>query len=262
MKLSSKLGLAGLLLMILGFFAISKETSPLFIEMEVKGVRLDALGQNSVVFLADKKTERVLPIWIGPLEAHAIDRELNHITPPRPLTHDLLHSILGQVHANVKEVRIIELKEHTYYAILFLTLEKQVMEIDARPSDAIILALKSKTPILVSSKILDEQGIAMTEKKAFAERHGIRIQELTPSLASHFNFKGGKGVLVSEVLAGSPSEVSGMKAGDILVRIGQREVGSVHEFEETLDAIKGETKLRIIFFRDDQLREVELTLKP
>ena len=136
------------------------------------------------------------------------------------------------------------------------------MEIDARPSDAIILALKSKTPILVSSKILDDQGIAMTQKKESAERHGIRIQELTPSLASHFNFKSGKGVLVSEVLAGSTSEDSGMKAGDILVRIGQREVGSVHEFEEILDAMRGETKLRITLFRDDQLQEVELTLKP
>ncbi len=250
------------LIVSLAFVTSSIEKPPLFIEMEVKGVRLDALGQNSVVILADKEGKKALPIWIGPLEAHAIDRELKNITPPRPLTHDLLHSILNQVHAKVKEVKIIELKEQTYYAILFLTLEKQVMEIDARPSDAIILALKSKTPILVSSKILDDQGIAMTQRKDSAERHGIRIQELTPSLASHFNFKGEKGVLVSEVLAGSTSEDSGMKAGDILIRIGQREVGSVHEFEETLDAIKGETKLRITLFRDDQLREIELTLKP
>jgi bifunctional DNase/RNase len=251
-----------LLIISLAFVTSSVEKPSFFIEMEVKGVRLDALGQNSVVILADKEGKKALPIWIGPLEAHAIDRELNHITPPRPLTHDLLHSILNQVQAKVKEVKIIDLKEHTYYAILFLTLEKQVMEIDARPSDAIILALKSKTPILVSSKILDDQGIAMTQKRDFAERHGIRIQELTPSLASHFNFKGGKGVLVSEVLAGSPSEDSGIREGDILTRIGQREVGSMQEFEETLDAIKGETKLRITLFRDDRLREVELTLKP
>jgi hypothetical protein len=257
-----KIFLVSLLIVSLAFVSSSIEKPPLFIEMEVKGVRMDALGQNSVVILADKDGTKALPIWIGPLEAHAIDRELKKITPPRPLTHDLLHSILNQVQVKVKEVKIIDLREHTYYATLFLNLEKQVMEIDARPSDAIILALKSKTPILVSSKILDEQGIDMTQKRDFAERHGIRIQELTPSLASHFNYKGKKGVLVSEVLTGGPSEASGMKAGDILARIEQREVGSVQEFEEILDAMKAETKIRITLFREDQFREIELTLKP
>ena len=257
-----KVGLAVALLISLVLVAISKERSSSFIEMEVKGVRLDAIGQNPVVLLADKEGKKALPIWIGLLEANAVDRELKNITSMRPMTHDLLHSILTQVQAKVKEIRIVDLKDSTYYAILFLKLNKGVIEIDARPSDAIIIALKSKLPILVSAKILDEQGISLTKKSVFGERYGIRIQELTPPLASNFNFKGKKGVLVAEVLPGSASEASGIKAGDIITKVNSKEVGGVQEFEEMFDAAKLGDSLRILLFRDDKSQEVNLILKP
>jgi hypothetical protein len=178
------------------------------------------------------------------------------------MTHDLLHSILTQVQAKVKEIRIVDLKDSTYYATLFLKLNKGVIEIDSRPSDAIIIALKSKVPILVSAKILGEQGISLTRKSVLGERYGIRIQELTPSLASNFGFKGKKGVLVAEVLSGSASEASGIKAGDILTKVNSKEVGSVQEFEEMFDTAKVGDSLRILLFRDDQFQEVNLVLKP
>ena len=165
MKRYWKIGLAVGLLISLVLVAISKEISSPFIEMEVKGVRLDAIGQTPVVVLADKEGKKALPIWIGLLEATAIDKELKNMTSPRPMTHDLLHSILNQVQVKVKEVKIVELKDQTYYATLFLKLGKGVIEVDARPSDAIILALKSKIPIFVSAKILDEQGIALARRK-------------------------------------------------------------------------------------------------
>jgi bifunctional DNase/RNase len=225
-------------------------------------VRLEPIGHNPVVLLADKEGKKALPIWIGLLEGNAIDKELKNITSPRPMTHDLLHSILTQVHVKVKEVKIIDLKDHTYFATLFLKLNKGVIEVDARPSDAIVLALKSKIPILVSTKILDEQGIALTQKNTFGERYGIRIQELTPALASHFNFKGKKGVLVSEVLPSSKSEVSGIKAGDIVTKINSKEVGSVQEFEEMFDTIMAGDLLRILLFREDKFQEINFFLKP
>jgi S1-C subfamily serine protease len=178
------------------------------------------------------------------------------------MTHDLLHSILTQVQIKVKEVKIIDLKDQTYYATLSLKLNKGVIEVDARPSDAMILALKSKIPILVAAKILDEQGILLTKKNAFGERYGIRIQELTPSLAPHFNFKSKKGVLVAEVLPGSVSETSGIKAGDIITKVNSKEVGSVQEFEEMFDKAKAGDSLRILLFRDEKLQEVNLLLKP
>lgn len=262
MKRYWKIGLAVALFISLVLVAISKETPPPFIEMEVKGVRLDAIGHNPVVLLADKEGKKALPIWIGLLEANAIDKELKNITSPRPMTHDLLHSILTQVQVKVKEVKIVDLKDRTYYATLFLKLSKGVIEVDARPSDAIIIALKSKIPILVSTKVLDEQGIALTKKNAFGERYGIRIQELTPALAYHFNFKDKKGVLVAEVLPGSISEASGMKAGDIITKVNSKEVGSVQEFEEMFDTVKVGDSLRILLFRDEKFQEVSLVLKP
>jgi S1-C subfamily serine protease len=94
------------------------------------------------------------------------------------------------------------------------------------------------------------------------ERYGIRIQELTPSLTSHFYFKGQKGVLVSEVISGSASEVSGIKTGDIITKVDLKEVGSVQEFEEAFDAFKGDNSVQITLFRDDKFQEVNLLPKP
>ncbi len=262
MKTYWKIGLAATLFISLVWVAISKETPPLYIEMEVKGVRLDVIGHNPVVLLADKEGKKALPIWIGLLEANAIDKELKSITSLRPMTHDLLHSILTQAQVKVKEVKIVELKDQTYYATLFLKLNKEVIEVDARPSDAIILALKSKIPILVSAKILAEQGVALTAKSTYGERHGIRIQELTPALASHFNFKGRKGVLVAEILPGSVSEAAGIKAGDIITKVNSKEVSGVQEFEEILDTVKAGNSLQILLFRGEKFQEVSLFLKP
>jgi bifunctional DNase/RNase len=265
-----KISLAGFLLVSISLVlvSISKETPPPFIEMEVKGVSVDAIGQTPVVILADKEGKKALPIWIGILEAEAVDRELRNVITPRPMTHDLLYSILGQAQMKVKEVKIIDLKNNTYYAKLILTVDKKLIEIDARPSDAIIIALKSKTPIRISATILDAQGISLDKStkpdqgKDRRERYGIRIQDLTPSLASHFNFKGQKGVLVSEVLSGSPSEISGIKTGDIITKVNLKEVGSVQEFEEVLETLKEENSVRVTLFRDDKSQEIDLFLRP
>jgi len=256
-----KIGLAGVLLISLVLVSGTKGTSPVFVEMEVKGVSLDAIGQNPVVILVDKEAKKALPIWIGLLEANAIDKELRNVISPRPMTHDLLHSILTQAHVKLEEVKIVNLKDNTYYATLLLKINKGVVEVDARPSDAIVIALKSKTPIFVSTKILDEQGITFTKKEAFGERYGIRIQQLTSSLASNFNFKGKKGVLVAEVLPGSVSESSGIKAGDIITKVDSKEVGTIQQFEEMFDTARPGDSLRILLFRDDKFKEVDLQVK-
>jgi bifunctional DNase/RNase len=262
MKKYVLIGLAVFLIGSLGLVTLSKEKIPPFVEMEVKGVRIDPASQTPVVILADKDGKKALPIWIGLLEANAIDKELKQVSSSRPMTHDLLHSILKQTNVKVKEIKIVDLKEQTYYATLSLILNKGGIEIDARPSDAIILALKSKVPILVSAKVLDQQGFALSREEGMVERHGIRIQELTPSLASHFNFKGQKGVLVSEVLTGSIPETSGIRAGDIITKINQTEVGSIQEFEEMFDTLKIGSTIHILLFRDEKFQEVNFSLKP
>lgn len=262
MKKYFMIGVGGVLLMSLLWIPFKIEPIASFIEMEVKGIRMDAIGQNPVVILADKEGKKALPIWIGFPEASAIERELNQISAPRPMTHDLLYSILRQAQIKIKEVKIVQLKNHTYYATLSLVSNKDQLDVDARPSDAIILALKAKVPILIATKILEEQGIALEKKEGFGERYGTRVQELTPDLASHFNFKGEKGVLVSEVIPGSPSETSGVKTGDIIVKVNLREIGSVQEFEEIMDTLKGESTVQLLIYRDDQYREIKLRLSP
>ncbi len=246
----------------LGLFTLGKEALQAFIEVEVKGVRIDPVAQSPVVLLAEKEGKKALPIWIGLLEANAIDKELKQVASPRPMTHDLLLSILTQTKVKIKEVKIIDLRERTYYATLHLTRNKEIVEIDSRPSDAIILALKSKVPILVAAKLLDQQGVVLSGQEGTVERLGIRVQELTPSLASHFNFKGQKGVLISEVIPGSPLATSGLQPGDIIVKINTKEVASVQDFEEALDALKSGSSLRIRFFRDETFKEISFPFYP
>jgi bifunctional DNase/RNase len=262
MKRYLKIGVTGGLLLFLAMVSVSKETPASFIEMEVKGVRLDPLGQNPVVILVDREERRALAIWIGPLEASAIDRELNRVTTPRPMTHDLFHSVLGRMKAKVEEVKITDLKEQTYYALIVLVLDKERIEIDARPSDAIILALKSQAAISVATKVLEEQGISLTGRMSLSERAGIRVQELTPSLATQFNFKEEKGVLVSEVIAGSPAEAAGLKAGDIIVKMNSEEIGKVQEFEEAFGSIKEGDSVRLTIFGEDKISSITLKMKP
>ena len=262
MKNCLRIGFVGALIIFLSMVSVSKGKSPAFVEMEVKGVKVDSFGQAPVVVLVDKEGKIALPIWIGPLEAGTIDRELNGVTTARPMTHDLFYSVLGLLKAKVKEVKIVSLKDNTFYGLLVLGVNSEVIEVDARPSDAIILALKSKAPISVAAKVLQDQGISLVLKEGFGERHGIRVQELTPALASQFNFKGKTGVLVSEIVSGSPAEVSGMRSGDIITKINGKEVASVQEFEGAFDTLKEANRAGLSIFRSDQWIEVNLTLKP
>jgi hypothetical protein len=262
MKRYFKVAVIGGLLFWGAMVSVSQGATASFVEMEVKGVRLDPLGENPVVILVDKEEKKALAIWIGPVEAGAIDRELNRVTTPRPMTHDLFHSVLGRMKARVKEVKITDLKEQTYYALIVLAIDKERVEIDARPSDAIILALKSQAAISVATKVLEQQGISLTGKMSLSERAGIRVQELTPSLATQFNFKGKKGVLVSQVIAGSPAEAAGLEAGDIIVKVNSKEIGKVQEFEDTFSAVKEVDSLRLMIFGKDKISEITLKLKP
>ncbi len=255
-------GLGILCIASLGWMTFSQEATRSFVEVEVKAVRIDPVAQSPVVILTDKEGKKALPIWIGLLEANAIDKELRQVSSARPMTHDLLLSILNHTKVRVKEVKIMDLKERTYYAILYLVLNKEVVEIDSRPSDAIILALKSKVPIFVAAKLWDQQGVVLSGQEGMVERHGIRVQELTASLASHFNFKDQKGVLVSEVVPGSPLETIGLQPGDIIVKINAKEIGSVQEFDEYFEALKPGSSVRIRFFRDEKFQEVSLSFKP
>lgn len=126
------------------------------LEMKVKGLTLDPLTNMPIVILKDLKEERALPIWVGIFEANAIALEIENVPTPRPMTHDLIKNILEGIHAKVVRVVVNDLKDNTFYAVIFLSLNSNEVSIDSRPSDAIAVALRVGAPIFVAKKVLDE----------------------------------------------------------------------------------------------------------
>ena len=129
------------------------------IQMSVGGLTLDPVTKTPIVILKDTENKINLPIWIGLLEATAMATEIEGIKMARPMTHDLLKNILGEVGCSVESVEITELKENTYYATVYLNLSGRQVEIDSRPSDAIALALRTKSPIYVAKAVLEASSV-------------------------------------------------------------------------------------------------------
>ena len=129
------------------------------IQMSVGGLTLDPVTKTPIVILKDTENKLNLPIWIGLLEATAMATEIEGIKMARPMTHDLLKTILVEVGGSVESVEITELKENTYYASVNLNVAGRQMMIDSRPSDAIALALRTKSPIYVAKAVLEASSM-------------------------------------------------------------------------------------------------------
>lgn len=129
------------------------------IEMSVGGLTLDPVTKTPIVILKDTENKLNLPIWIGLLEATAMATEIEGIKMARPMTHDLLKTILGEFGCAVESVEITELKENTYYASVNLSVAGRQVMIDSRPSDAIALALRTKSPIYVAKAVLEASSV-------------------------------------------------------------------------------------------------------
>jgi len=135
------------------------------IRMSVEGLTLDPATKTPIVVLRDADNKINLPIWIGLLEATAIATELENIEMARPMTHDLLHTIIGHLKASVEAVEVSDLKDNTFYATIHLKMDDREMEIDSRPSDALALAIRAKCPIYVAKKVLEQSSILQQEQE-------------------------------------------------------------------------------------------------
>src|SRR5215510_11074704 len=113
----------------------------MLIEMSIKGLMVDPISNMPIVILRDADNQRVLPIWVGPVEANAIALQIENVAPPRPMTHDLLKSVMAELGARLVRVLITSLRDNTFYAYLELARGSETVLIDARPSDAIALSL-------------------------------------------------------------------------------------------------------------------------
>ena len=145
------------------------------IRVKISGVAIDPVTKGFVVILKDETETRWLPIWIGPYEAKMISLALEKIKPIRPLPHDLIKNILDSLSMIVTRVVISNIKENTYFAIIKLRLDHTEKEIDARPSDAIALALRVNAPIYVTEDVLNKASI---EKIGLEDEKGMKLTEL------------------------------------------------------------------------------------
>jgi len=142
--------------------------------MKVAGLTIDPFSNSPIMVLKDETTDESLPIWIGILEATAIASELEDIKFSRPMTHDLLKNILVSAGAKVGKVEVIDLKDNTFYALIHLTQGDKTQAIDARPSDAIALALRFGAPIFVEEKVIE---LSKSNVEAQAGRPEVESEE-------------------------------------------------------------------------------------
>ncbi|MEW6682421.1 MAG: bifunctional nuclease family protein [Nitrospirota bacterium] len=124
------------------------------VEVLVKGVLPDPSTESQIVLLEEGGTSRTLPIWVGMVEGNAIRLAVERTAPPRPLTHDLLQHILDRLHASVKRVVVHDVRDNTFFAAIYLDVDGQEVTLDARPSDAIALALRARVPIYARRDLL------------------------------------------------------------------------------------------------------------
>lgn len=129
------------------------------VEVTIDSVRVSLMSQHRIVVLKEMEATRYLPIWIGPFEADAITIELQGVEVARPLTHDLLKSLIGKLGGEVEQVTITDLRNDTFYAQITLTVDGREMQIDSRPSDALALAVRSKVPVYVADSVMEQAGI-------------------------------------------------------------------------------------------------------
>jgi hypothetical protein len=125
------------------------------IEMTIKGLMVDPITNMPIVILRDKEGQKVLPIWVGIFEANAIALQIENVSTPRPMTHDLLTNVLTELGATLERIVISDLRESTFFAYLELARDGERLLVDARPSDAIALALRTRSPVFVDSRVLD-----------------------------------------------------------------------------------------------------------
>ena len=151
------------------------------IEMTIKGLMIDPITNMPIVILKDKAGERVLPIWVGVFEANAIALQIENISTPHPMTHDLIKNILSEIEADVQRIVVSDLRDNTFYAMIYLDRDGETIAIDARPSDAIALALRTRSPIFVEDSVVESaKGLDLSKEPTDSERLQKWLEGLNP----------------------------------------------------------------------------------
>ena len=143
----------------------------MLIEMFIKGLMIDPVMNTPIVILRDADNQRMLPIWVGPVEANAIALQIENVTPQRPMTHDLLRDVVAGLEASLVRVIIADLQESTFFAYLELRRGQETIFVDARPSDALALSVRTKAPVFVEADVLERaKTVDVTSDQSDRER--------------------------------------------------------------------------------------------
>jgi uncharacterized protein len=230
------------------------------VRVEVATVGYDQQTGSHYVLLEDSAGQRSLPILIGNEEARAIAFALHGIKPPRPLTSDLLRTVIQSTGNRVDRVVIGDVRDQVFYAKIYLDHERY--QVDSRPSDAIALAMGVNAPIYVAARLFEvagAKGPALTSTAPETARgFGMTVQELTPELAGYFTVAPRSGVLVAD--ATGDAERAGVQPGDIVTEVEKRPVRTPSEFEQIAAKVKSMPLITLVLRRGTTERVV--TIKP
>ena len=151
------------------------------VEMTIRGLMVDPITNMPIVILHDAAGKRVLPIWVGIFEANAIALQIENITTPRPMTHDLLRNVIQDLKGTVEKVVISDLKENTFYALVCIRVSGELVAVDSRSSDAIALALRVRVPIYAEEVVIENaKNLDFSPDKADKERLSKWLESLGP----------------------------------------------------------------------------------
>lgn len=246
--------LRGVLCCVLILATGCKPDTPETFRVEVEGVLLDPNAGSPVLLLVDRQANKVLPVWVGMNEARAITMELEGMSAPRPQTHDLLKRVLDVLEARLERVVITDLRDNTYFAVLVVRSGAKSWEVDSRPSDAVALALRCRSPIYVSRVLKEKGAFVDLESSPFAppvERtYGFSAQDVSPDVARYFGLPSSKGVLITDVDPGSPAGRAGLRRGDVLLRVEREPVADLDGLRNCLSGWKTRKKVRLEVSRE------------
>lgn len=153
----------------------------MLVEMAIKGLMIDPVTNMPIVLLRDTDNQKVLPIWVGPVEANAIALQIENVATPRPMTHDLLRNVLQELGGTLRRILITDLKDSTFYAYLEVDRGGEVLLVDARPSDALALAIRVRAPIFVDARVLESaKSVDVPSDEADRERLQKWLESLDP----------------------------------------------------------------------------------
>lgn len=160
---------------------MAETPEPEELRMTIKGLMLDPSSNVPIVILKQEDSQVFLPIWIGVFEANAIALRIEEVETPRPMTHDLLHSTLETLGTEVEKIVISDLRDNTFYALIHLSRNGEQLQMDARPSDAIALAVRAGAPIFVSKPVLEKaQAVDLASQATDEEKLRKWLEEVSP----------------------------------------------------------------------------------